>query len=316
MPDRNYAAMSAEEARADFERYVASGPERLKWLREKSGLALEPSRAALVEAWEWFLRWAEAGGIEEPMEELPVWYEPDSAADGPPLQWDDPRAADWEDPAPLSPPALLVADALSYLYVEALRDAIPDVDYRLDTHRRSAGFQRPAISSDAPGFVGREAPMSVIICKQAIAPGNEWERTTSRDPEALARLYDGAVERFRAAEAAGGPGPRTRPPATGAELLERHDEHALWSVDAYDDADGPDGLQVSFDDEVAHVASEAIDGLVEDLRAAQLPGVARVVRPDRDIVAVEPGDARPDRAQVAALVEERMRDRLGALGEL
>jgi len=99
---------------------------------------------------------------------------------------------------------------------------------------------------------------------------------------------------------------------TGVDLVAELDAgEQWWSLE-----DG-EGVQLWFDDEVAHGASEVLDGLVGDLEGEDLPGLFRAYREDREVINVEaaPG-LELDVDRLAAFVEERLRARLEIFGPL
>lgn len=99
---------------------------------------------------------------------------------------------------------------------------------------------------------------------------------------------------------------------TGGDLLAELDAgEQWWSLE-----DG-DGVQLWFDDEVAHGASEVLDALVGDLEGEDLPGLARAYREDREVINLEPAPGLElDVDRIAAFVEERLRARLAIFGPL
>ena len=99
---------------------------------------------------------------------------------------------------------------------------------------------------------------------------------------------------------------------TGVDLVAELDAgEQWWSLE-----DG-EGVQLWFDDEVAHGASDVLDALVGDLEGDDVPGIARVYREDREVINVEPAPGLElDVDRLAAFVEERLRARLESFGPL
>lgn len=309
MPDKRFDEMSAAEAQAYFDAYVAAGPARIQWLREKTGLALERTPESLVALWSWFLDWARAGGTHEPMEGLPMWCFPSREDEREPLRWDDPRADAISGRPPLPPAAAWFADAASYFLVEVLQTAVPRLHYRLyRDDPRNINFNQPVIDTGDAAFIEQSPPLTIKWCDFALAPRSGWQAKV-REPETVLHRFQHYVD--QAEQAAAELSVESVAPKTGRELLEHHRRSRLWDVELVaDDEDGQ--LQVSFDDQVVHLASAVIDGLVEDLAAAPPPGVRDVYRSDREIVVIEaetePGEL--DRARLEGAIDERMAEHL------
>lgn len=287
--------MTEPEAQAFFAAYVAAGPGRIDWMREKAGLALEPGREALVDLWRWFLEWAAAGGTEEPADGLPMWAEPSRPEQGVPLRWDDPRPRSGADPNPpdQSPATHWVVDAMSYFLVECLQLVDPRLGYRLERDdERLVNFNQPVLEAAGTKMAELGVPLVRGQVEWALAPRNEWE-AEARDPQALAGFHDLILERAAKAR----PGKRVPPPKSAVEVLARRGVDALFEVGT-----GADGeLVVDFDETLSVVGSAAIDCV-----AARLDGAART---DREVITL-PGGGDPDAvgAKVRALLLECIAD--------
>jgi hypothetical protein len=291
MSYRSFDDMTAEEAEEYFAAYVAAGPARIAWLREKTGLALEPSREALVELWEWFLDWAQTGGVDEPVEQVPMWAQPSRPEQGDPLRWDDPRALIVADPNPpsLSPATEWLADAMSYFTVECVRLVDARIGYRLmRDDPRMAFFNQPVVDAIGTDMIEAPTPLTSVLAARAISPSADWQRE-ARQPEALALVYDQILESAAQAKL----GRKQLPPKSARELLAWRGIDALYSVEV-----GADGEWViDFDEELAFVGSEVIDCVVQ-----RLPDAART---EREVVTML---ADVDPAELRAAVRQHLLD--------
>lgn len=285
MSKRDFRQMTAAEAEAFFAAYVAAGPERIEWLRARTGLALEPGRTGLVDLWRWFLGWAAAGGTEEPVAGLPMWAVPSRPEQGEPLRWDDPRAREVAAPHPpdLSPAAEWVVDAMSYYLVERIREADPRLGYRLSREdERKASFNQPVVDCAGTKMPEYAVPVTRSWATHAIAPASEYWEAEARRPEALASFHDQILERAAKAK----PGKKVPPPRSAAEVLARRGIDGLFEVGR-----GADGeLVVDFDEELSVVGGAAVDCV-----ASKLPGAART---DREVITV-PGGGDPETVRTA-----------------
>jgi hypothetical protein len=288
---RSFEKQSQEEAEAYFTAYITAGPERIAWLREKTGLTLEPNRTALVELWQWFLDWAAAGGTREAADGRPMWAESPRPEQGEPLAWDDPRRLEVAGPNPpsLSPATEWIADAMSYFLVECLRAADARIGYRLmRDDPRMAFFNQPVIDAIGTDMIEAPAPITPKRITYAIAPANDWE-AEARLPEDLALTYD----QILASAAEAKPAPKQRPAQSARELLGHRGVDALYSVEV-----GADGeLVVDFDEDLAFVGSRVIDCVTERL--------ANAARTDREVVTML---AEVDRDQLRAAVRRHLLD--------
>jgi hypothetical protein len=134
MPPVDYSELSDEEAQRRFDELTSSSPERVAWLREEVGDALDLTPESLVPLWEWFVRREESrsdrGG------ELPAWYEPDP-----------PELASQR----LSPATLRDVDAMAHYLAEVFLHNVPGAAWgigKLPAKMKYAHQNKPVVKLD------------------------------------------------------------------------------------------------------------------------------------------------------------------------
>ena len=274
--------LSAAEARAIFNGYVAGQPERLAgFLAEvlrRGGPAgqLDHTLESLDPLWSWFIaehrprRWF--GGPHR-MPSSPV---PDEVmrAEDPPWWYDfHPQFA--RELGPYL--ARLVTGLADYVLACALR-ARPASRWALA--RSSAHFRHPVLQIEGRGEVDYASPITMALL------GLRGERNT--EPDAPRRW----LEQWLGMD-----------PAHEAEMERLSRPLGAYLVESIDDQHFTH--QVSFDDAVANLQERRVARLIEQLAAA--PGVEEAVHEDREVVLVRAAglSASDLEAIVAALWKRR-----------
>ena len=127
MPEIDFFSFKRKQADEFLKAYVAAGPARLRWLRELTGLELEPGRQALADFWPWALAWSASGGHEQPTDEpMPLWW-------------------DYKDSDPYTPIEAVLVDASAYLLAESLIAANPKLHWAVLRERNAADENQPVL---------------------------------------------------------------------------------------------------------------------------------------------------------------------------
>jgi hypothetical protein len=182
MPLIDFYSFSKTRAEAFFDDYVAAGPSRLLWLREVTGLELQPNRQSLVDLWGWVLEWDAAAGYERPTDQpMPIWMAYDPRVD------------------PFTPIQMAVIDAGGYLIAESLQAAVPELYLAIERTRNDAFENQPVLMGD-------RGPGNIPVCTKLWGPIKELNRTRdrgvtdpgfleARKPDRMTLVYDNVTAR-------------------------------------------------------------------------------------------------------------------------
>jgi hypothetical protein len=286
MPFRKMWELTPAQADTFAERYWSAKNDRLAEFYDRTGLPFKTgTRASLVSAMGWVIDWWVAGGDAEDGGEYPMWYLPPTAGQ--------PR------PDIFHAPALRLADALGYHWLDYVEACLP-VLTRGRCDEQSLGNNHPVVWLAKEG--NQACPFDrgyscLLNIREDSRP--DAKRRAGRDPEFLAVIADTWVASRKAEGAivaAGGiDDPMTRVASGNATVDAELERLGLsWPlqtvyVDADRNADAgpeePEELNVVFDDVAASEFSGEIDALVGHLR--RHPDVHTADRHDREYILVE-----------------------------
>jgi hypothetical protein len=272
--------LSDADARAFAGAYWAAQQPCLDRFTALTGIAGPVTGETLVAASRWVIQWWFEGGGSEDGGPYPMWFLPPSL----------PRHE-----GELKAPALQLADALGYLWLDYVEAALPDLN-RGVCKQKTLSFHKPSVwIAPERSICPFDHGYNMVLGIREDAPTNKHWRA-GRDPERLLQLADSWIEKMRAL-----PAPRTTPPPSsaspagadpvGTELSRHGLSWPLHTIEIDEERNAeagrsePQELYVVFDDVAGYEYEQEIDALADHL--ATLRHVLSADREDREFILIE-----------------------------
>lgn len=174
MPEIDFDSFNRKRADQFLIDYLAAGPPRLTWLRERTGLQLTPGRQALLDFWGWAVNWHDNGGCEEPDDQpMPLWWDWDPARD------------------PYTYAEVVLIDAGAYLIAESLMVVAPYFSWQVERDRRDVNEHQPVLAG-GPIPLNPRAGLAIRVHHLNLGRSGDTSDyvIAARDPKILAAGLD------------------------------------------------------------------------------------------------------------------------------